>query len=207
MSSRDKPLNIKIIIFDGFDELDAIAPFEVFRTAREIGIDIDVDLVVLDGAQVTTGAHGLRVQPRRLDLNQHLDVVIVPGGGWIDQAPTGARAEVNRGLIPEILVQLHQAGTTIASVCTGALIVAATGLLSNRPATTHRGAIADLRSAGAEIVAARVVDDGDILTAGGVTSGIDLALWILERYFSPEISHHVEQLLEYERRGTVWRRA
>jgi transcriptional regulator GlxA family with amidase domain len=87
------------------------------------------------------------------------------------------------------------------------MLVAAAGLLSNRPAITHHGAIEDLIAKGADIVKARVVDDGDIITAGGVTSGLDLALWLLERYFNPETAHKVEIMLEYERRGTVWRRS
>ena len=58
---------------------------------------------------------------------------------------------------------------------------------------------------GTEIVRARVVDDDDIVTAGGVSSGLDLTLWLLERYLNPQIAHEVEREMEYERRGTVWR--
>jgi len=85
------------------------------------------------------------------------------------------------------------------------MLVAAAGLLAGRPAITHHGAIEDLKATGAEIIKARVVDDGDVITAGGVTSGLNLALWVLERYFNPETAHKVEAMLEYERRGTVWR--
>jgi transcriptional regulator GlxA family with amidase domain len=87
------------------------------------------------------------------------------------------------------------------------MLVAAAGLLSGRPAITHHGAIEDLKATGAEIVKARVVDEGDIITAGGITSGLELALWLLERYFTPETAHKIETMLEYERRGTVWRRS
>jgi transcriptional regulator GlxA family with amidase domain len=82
-----------------------------------------------------------------------------------------------------------------------------TGLLRGRHATTHHAAIAELRQAGAEVINARVVDDGDIITAGGVTSGLDLAFWLVERYFGPAIAVDIEQRLEYQRRGTVWRNA
>lgn len=86
------------------------------------------------------------------------------------------------------------------------MLASAAGILRGRHATTHRGAIADLRAAGAEIISARVVDDGDIITSGGVTSGFELALWLVERFFSPALAVEIEGQLEYERRGTVWRR-
>jgi len=63
----------------------------------------------------------------------------------------------------------------------------------------------NLKATGAEIINARVVDDGEVITAAGVTSGLDLALWVLERYFNSETAHKVETMLEYERRGPVWR--
>lgn len=201
-------LKVQLILFEGCDELDVIAPFEVLQVARGLGLNLQVDLVTLDGAEEVTAAHGLRIRPTtRLDLKQPPNILIVPGGGWIDQTPQGARAEAERGLIPRAIAQLHQAGTTLASVCTGALLLAVAGLLAGRPATTHHGAAADLQSMGAELVQARVVDDGEVLTAGGVTAGLDLALWLLERSFGAEVSHQVEQLLEYERRGTVWPRS
>ena len=199
---------IQILIFNGFDELDALAPFEVLRTATEIGADIQVELVTLSEPTIITADHGLQVQPdAKLELDRQLDVLLVPGGGWFGNAPQGAKAEVKRNAIPQAILQLHQQGTTIASVCTGGMLVAATGLLSSRPAITHHLAIEDLKTAGADVIKARVVDDDDVITAGGVTSGLDLALWLLERYLNPKIAHKVESILEYERRGTVWRRA
>jgi Transcriptional regulator containing an amidase domain and an AraC-type DNA-binding HTH domain len=68
---------------------------------------------------------------------------------------------------------------------------------------THHGAIEDLRASGADIVDARVVDDGDIVTAGGVTSGLDLALYLLEREFGPELAADVAETMAHERRGPV----
>lgn len=199
---------IQILLFNGFDELDALAPLEVLRTATELGADIQAELITLDEPAEITADHGLRVQPdAKLELHQKIDVLLVPGGGWFGNAPQGAKAEVERKAIPEAILQLHQKGTTIASVCTGGMLVAATGLLANRPAITHHLAIEDLKAAGAEVIKARVVDDGDVITAGGVTSGLDLALWLLERYINSEIAHKVETILEYERRGTVWRKS
>ncbi len=200
-------MRIDIILFDGFDELDALGPFEVFQNAALNGADFIVRLVAPAGASEVVGAHGLRVKAEAaLRSKPSPELILVPGGGWNDRRAQGARAETERGDIPAYLAELHQSGVTIAAVCTGAMIVAATGLLRGRPAITHRGAIEDLRAAGAEIVQERVVDDGQLITAGGVTSGLDLALWLVERYASKEIAGRVAGEMEHERVGSVWRR-
>ena len=80
------------------------------------------------------------------------------------------------------------------------MLLAAAGITHGRSATTHHVAIDDLRASGAVIVNARVVDDGDIITAGGVTSGLDLALLIVERQAGREIADRVASEIEYERR-------
>jgi transcriptional regulator GlxA family with amidase domain len=196
-----------VLLYDGFDELDAIAPYEVLRSA--VGpAGWQVELVTLDGAPEVTASHGLRISTggRRLG-DDRPDLLVVPGGGWAARAPQGARAEAERGVIPAALGELHQAGTVLASVCTGAMLLAAAGLLQGRPAVTHHSAFADLQAHGATLVRARVVDDGEIITAGGVTSGLDLALWLIERFAGPEAAHAAEVRLEYERRGVVWRSA
>lgn len=201
-------MKIQIVIFDGFDEMDAIAPFEVLKNAATVGADLEVELVTVGEVAEVTAAHGLRVRPdARLALEEKLEALIVPGGNWNSRAPQGTWAEVQRGEIPKAIGHLHQAGTLVTGVCTGAMLIAAAGLLVGRPAITHHQAVADLRATGAEIVQARVVDDGDIITAGGVTSGLDLALWLVERCVNAQTAQEVEKRMEYERRGTVWRRA
>jgi transcriptional regulator GlxA family with amidase domain len=94
--------------------------------------------------------------------------------------------------------------TLVATVCGGGLALAMAGLLDGRTAVTHTLGNDVLEATGTTVVRARVVDDGDLVTAGGVTSGLDLALYLLEREFGPRIAIAVEQLFEYERRGTVW---
>ncbi len=199
-------MKIQILLYDGFDELDAIAPFEVLRAAAR-GLDgWQVELVTLDGAPEVTAAHGLRINTGdgRLRVEHRPDVLVIPGGGWAGRAPQGARAEAERGAMRDALRELYRAGTTLASVCTGAMLLAAAGLLQGRPAVTHHSALDDLQTHGATFVRARVVDDGAIVTAGGVTSGLDLALWLVERFAGPEAAHAAETRLEYERRGVVW---
>lgn len=200
-------LKIQIIIFDGFDELDAIAPFEVLQTAAAMGAEVTAELVTLDESQEITAAHGLSVTPNaRLDCNEPPDILIVPGGGWSSRSDRGAWAEAQRGKIPAAIARLFKNGAIVASVCTGAMLLATAKLLNERPAITHHSAIADLQNQGAKIVNARVVDDNKIITAAGVTSGLELALWLLERFLTPQIAYEVERELEYERRGTVWRK-
>ena len=198
-------MNVQIVLFNGFDELDAIAPHEIWNMARELKLDVDVQLVTLDGTKDVTASHGLRAQAQGQLGATRPDIVVVPGGGWITRSPVGAWAEAQRGALPGKLAQLHREGVVMASVCTGAMLLAAAGLLKNRPATTNHGALDDLAAAGARVIRARVVDDGDVITAGGVTSGLDLTLWLVERFFSPESALALEGSLEYERRGTVWR--
>ena len=81
------------------------------------------------------------------------------------------------------------------------------GLMEGRHAVTHHLGMDVLDATGVSAVPARVVDDGDLVTAGGVTSGLDLGLHLLDREFGPRVAHAVETLFAYERRGTVWRAA
>jgi len=190
---------IEVILYDGFDELDALGPYEVFRTAQENGADIHAELVGAHGAATITASHGARFIVDR-GPSGACDMVVVPGGGWNTRGGTGAWGEAQRGDLPERIAEIHRGGTTVASVCTGAMLLAAAGITNGRPATTHHVAIDDLRASGAVIVDARVVDDGDIITAGGVTSGLDLALLIVERQAGREIADRVAREIEYERR-------
>jgi transcriptional regulator GlxA family with amidase domain len=190
-------VNVEILIYEGFDELDAIGPFEVLAPLHP-------KLVTLEPADTITASHGLEVTPQGA-LSPRPDVLIVPGGGWAARnEQVGAYAEYLRGGIPTAIAACHERGSIIASVCTGAMLLARAGILEGRPAVTHRVALEDLRAAGADVRPdARWVDDGDILTAGGVTSGIDLALHLLERFQGIEASEAAERLLEHRRLDTA----
>jgi transcriptional regulator GlxA family with amidase domain len=199
-------MRCEVLLYEGFDELDALAPWEVLEGVARVRDDLDAALVSLEGEAPVRGAHETLVTPHRA-LSQRVDVLVVPGGGWNDRSQEGAWAQAQRGELPAAIRARHDAGALVASVCTGAMLLVAAGLLEGRPAITHHGAIADLEAAGAEVIHARVVDDGDIVTAGGVTSGLDLALHLVERHFGAALALAIERELEYERRGTVWRPA
>ena len=188
--------DVAIILYEGFDELDAIGPYEVFRSANDLGGNIDARLVTLVPTQSITASHGLTVEPDDVLLGQP-EVVLVPGGGWNDRDEPGAWAEVQDGSIPERLATLHENGVRLASVCTGALLIADAGLLEGRPATTHHSGRDDLADYGADVTTDRVVDDGDIVTAGGITSGIDLALHLVTEYCDADVAAGVAEELEW----------
>lgn len=202
-------MHVGIVLFDGFDNLDAIGPFEVFHHARTHGADITVTLYSRTPQDIVTSSHGLRIQPDAAltdsvqGTEPDIDLLVVPGGGWGDRAETGAWAEAERGDLPKAIADLYETGVMVASVCTGGMLLAAAGLTDDRPAITHHGAITDLEDTGATVIDARVVDAGDLITAGGVTSGIDLALHILDREFGAETADHVATVMEYEPRGEV----
>lgn len=198
-------MRTEILLFDGFDDLDALGPNELLRHAARAGAPFDVALVRLDGGERVTSGIGTTLTVDGV-LSARPDLVIVPGGGLLAGRPAGVLAEIERGALPAALARLHADGAVVASVCTGAMLLGAAGLLRGRPATTNRGALDRLRNAGAEAVDARVVDDGDILTAGGVTAGLDLALWLVEREVGAEAAARLAARVEYERQGTVWRR-
>jgi transcriptional regulator GlxA family with amidase domain len=199
-------MRVAVVVFEGFDELDAIGPLEVLRNAAAMGAaDLSVELVALDGAAEVTGSHGLRVRTDgRLDPDG-TDLLVIPGGGWNDRGAHGAWAEAERGDLPAAIAAAARGGAVVATVCTGAMLAATAGLTRGRPAITHHDAVEDLRASGARVVEARVVDDGDLVTAGGVTSGIDLALWLVERHFGADLADAVAAEIEHPRHGAVWR--
>lgn len=189
-------MRFDIAVYGGVDELDVLGPLEVLRRAGMMGAVIEARLVTLGGELRVIGAHGLRFEADST-YDPGAGVLVVPGGGWITRAPAGAWTEVQRGEWLPVLGAAAAGGTTIASVCTGAMLVAHAGVIGSRRATTHHGALADLAAMGATVVPDRVVDDGDLLTCAGVTAGIDLALWLVERHFGPDLAIEVAQQLEH----------
>jgi transcriptional regulator GlxA family with amidase domain len=105
---------------------------------------------------------------------------------------------------PSAIAERHASGTRIAGVCTGAMLIAASGILRARPAVTHWWALDDLREFGVNVhPEARVVDDDDVLTSGGVTSGIDLALHLIELDRGRDAALGEAARIEHEFRGPV----
>src|SRR5579883_1475594 len=145
----------QVLIFDGFEELDALGLYEPLALAG-----LDVRLVSLRKQDVVTAANGLKVIPAdTLRIDNKPSILCVPGGGWLSRASQGAWAEAERGDILKFISEFHSCGVTIAAVCTGALLLAKAGLLKDRHATTNHSALDELKILGAKVVRTRVVDD------------------------------------------------
>lgn len=188
---------IDIVVFDGTDEMDALGPLEVLRSAAALGASLEARLTTREPQAQVRGAHGLRFLPDGQFAPGRADIVIVTGGGWNVRADRGAWGEVQRGQWLPLLAEAAKSSAVMAGVCTGTMMLAHAGVVGQRRAGTHHSAWSDLANTGATLVKDRVVDDGDLLTSGGVTSGIDLALWLVEREFSKELADRVADQMEY----------
>ncbi len=190
---------IQALLFDGFDELDLFGAFEGLRMGG-----FPVELCSLYEQDVLTAAHGLKIIPDSIfSLDRKPNLLLVPGGGWLTRSAKGAWAEAEKGTILQVVKDCHSSGVILASVCTGSLLLGQAGLLKDRPATTNHGAVRELIAYGAHYIDVRVVDDGDIITASGITASLDLGIWLVERFASQQAALEVSARLEFERRGQV----
>jgi putative intracellular protease/amidase len=181
-------MDIAILIYPRFTALDAIGPYEVLSR--------------LPDAKVTFVAE--HASPQRTDTTQlailadasigelpHPDILLVPGG-------PGQAALMEDGPVHDWLRTAHETSIWTTSVCTGSLILAAAGILDGKRATSNWQAIEQLRSLGAEAVEERVVFDGKLATAAGVTAGIDMALQLAARIGGDQLAQAIQLGLEYD---------
>ncbi|MEU9605653.1 DJ-1/PfpI family protein [Streptomyces sp. NPDC048057] len=203
--ARSGPLRVQVVMFEGVEELDFAAPFEVFAAAGFFtDRQVDVRYVSATGPGTFRAAYGTQLSVAHGWSPRAADVLVVPGGGYARRDSPGVWAEIRRGVLPRALASAARRGLTVAAVCTGTMLLSAAGLTKGRPCTTHHRARADLERQGGVLKDARVVDDGDLVTAGGITSGLELALWLVRRELGADAAIGVEAMLEYEARGTVW---
>ncbi|MFI8440588.1 DJ-1/PfpI family protein [Streptomyces rochei] len=203
--ARNRPLRVHVVMFDGVEELDFAAPYEVFSASGHFADrEVDVRYVSLDGPRTVQAAYGTRLRVDHGWAPRDADLLVVPGGGYARREDPGVWAEIRRGSLPRALAAATRPGLTVSALCTGVMLLSAAGLTTGRPCTTHHRARADLEKQGGVLRNARVVDDGDLVTAGGVTSGLDLALWLVRRELGADAAVGLEEMLEYEARGTVW---
>lgn len=208
-------MHAQIVLFDGFDPMDVIAPFEVLSAGGDAsGGQLTVELVSAEGAREVTGGTGSLALRATARLDPHrAGIIVVPGASGpvdgdpeqIDTIPVLLSRVGQTDVIPLMEQALAHPDVLVTTVCGGSLALAMAGLLVGRNAVTHTLGNDVLEATGVNVIRARVVDNGDLITAGGVTSGLDLGLYILERELGPQIAADVETLFEYERRGTPWR--
>jgi transcriptional regulator GlxA family with amidase domain len=181
-------VQIAILIFDKLTALDAIGPYEVLRSVP----GWEVKFVGPEKGPVRTdsGALGLSAD-FDLDEVSEADIVLVPGG-------EGNRPLMEDETVLSWLRQIDSEAKWTTSVCTGSLVLGAAGLLEGRRATCHWAFLEQLRSFGADPVGGRYVQDGKVVTAAGVSAGIDMALYLVGQEVGPEVAQAVQLGIEYD---------
>jgi len=187
---------VALLLFPDVEVLDFAGPFEVFSVAGEVRQPAPFRVItVADGSAVVAAVGGLNVAPH-FDLASapQADVLILPGG-------KGSRRAMREPRILDWVAKQAANAEVVASVCTGALILGTLGLLDGLKATTHAGAIDELRAVSGKIdvrPAARFIDNGKYLTSGGITAGIDMSLYLLRRLSDQALVDLVVEEMEYD---------
>jgi transcriptional regulator GlxA family with amidase domain len=181
-------VRIAILIFDGVTALDAVGPYEVL--SRLPGAELRFVAAERGVKRTDTGALGLSAD-RELDEVAAPDVLLVPGG-------EGNRPLLDDDEVLEWVRGADEGSTWTTSVCTGALVLAAAGILDGKRATTHWAYLDQLRELGADPVAERIVVDGKVMTAAGVSAGIDMALTLAARIAGEDFARAVQLGIEYD---------
>ena len=184
-----KKLQVAILLYDGMTALDAIGPYEVLQAPI---LNTDVRFVAREKGVKQTDFGKLRLTADySLDETLHPDILVVPGTAY-------PKAIMGDPQVIEWIAQVHKTTKWTTSVCTGALGLAAAGVLKGLKATTHWLAHEVLKEFGATPTKARVVRDGRVFTAAGVSSGIDMALTLVAEEFGAEAAQLTQLLIEYD---------
>jgi transcriptional regulator GlxA family with amidase domain len=186
---------IAVFVFEGAEELDFVGPWEVLAMwAKSFDDDVEV-FTIATGTDPVTCAKGLRVIPdHTLDSAPEFDVLVYPGG-------EGNRAHIGDESIRSWLRKASERGALMTSVCTGSLVFADAGLLDGKPATSHWMWVDTLAGLGKDIELRkddRFVDAGNVITAAGVSAGIDMALHLVARLHSEERAREVRRYIQYD---------
>lgn len=190
---------VGILVFEDVEVLDFCGPFEVFSiTMAEGQTDDEAQLyrvhIIAETAGVVRCRNGLKVEPDfTIDQHPDLDIVVVPGG-------RGTRRELSNPRVLAWLKEQYQQVDLMTSVCTGAFLLAANGLLDGKSATTHWASVDWLRETYPAITVRddqRYVDEGRIITSAGVSAGIDMALHVVERMHGPAVARQSARHMEY----------
>lgn len=187
---------IGIVLFDGVEELDAVGPWEILAhwTTENPDDGWAVSMISPDGAPVTAAKGLVLGAHHSWETAPDLDVLVHPGG-------RGTRPLIAD---PAYLARIRELGGRVplmTSVCTGALVYAAAGLLARRPATTHWENVDELLGLDPSIRLRsddRFVDDGDVVTSAGVSAGIDMALHLVDRLAGRERAQQVRRGVQYD---------
>ncbi len=181
-------MDIAILLFDGITALDAVGPYEVLSRLPSAEVSFVAEQ---PGTKRTDNQQLALVADDALEDHARPDIILVPGG-------RGQTENMRDGALHEWLRAAHESTTWTTSVCTGSLILAAAGLLEGKRATSHWLALEELGRLGAEPSSERVVFDGKIVTAAGVSSGIDMALALAGRVAGDDVARAIQLSIEYD---------
>ena len=189
--------NVLVTLFDDVDTLDFCGPLEVFAITgqRATGpVPFTVTTVAERNDPPINTRSGLRITPYyTFDNAIQADILLIPGG-------LGARHECHNPAMLNFVREQAEQAEIVLSVCTGALLLGASGLLDGLDATTHHGALDELQTTAPKACVVRdrrFVDNGQIITSAGITAGIDTALYVVQRLFSPLIALETANHMEY----------
>jgi transcriptional regulator GlxA family with amidase domain len=184
---------IGILLFNGVEELDFVGPWEVFQ----VGIMLesgDRAVTIAEKPGPVICAKGLSVNPAHtFEDAPPLDVILVPGG-------QGTRSEVHNEALLAWIGKIAPACKWVTSVCTGSLLLQAAGLTQGKRITTHSLMVETLRQNGGATVldGVRYVRDGNLVTAAGISAGIDMTLWLVGQMHSVELARRVQRRMQYD---------
>jgi transcriptional regulator GlxA family with amidase domain len=188
-------MKIGILLFEDAEELDFVGPWEVFKMAREAKPEEFELLMVAEKDAPVRCRGGMRVVP---DVTTaacpQLDVILIPGG-------QGTRTEVENRQLLDWIAAMSKGCQWVTSVCTGAMLLTAAGPARGKRVTTHWAFVETLRARkeASEVLAdARYVQDGNVVTAAGVSAGIDMALWLIGQWHGPDFARSVQRFMEYD---------
>ena len=185
-------ITIGILIYPQVEELDFVGPFEVLSYINKIRPDSTKVMLVAENADLIRSFNGMRVLPdTTIQDCPELDVLVVPGG-------KGRIAAMKNPVIKDFIHKQMITAQYVTSVCTGAFLLAEAGLLSGKKATTYHTAVAELEAYSVQVLPAKVVQDGKIITAGGVSSGLELGLYVLKQLYGLAIAQEVAAKIEYQ---------
>lgn len=183
-------MNLSAFIFDELTLLDLIGPLEILARIP----NLEITLIGKKLTPISTSVANIKLTPQKTITElANTDILLVPGG-------FGTRALSNDASLLAEIARLHQTTQWTVSICTGSILLAAAGLLSSIAATTHWSAVEELEHFGAIYKAERVIVQDKIITAAGVSSGIDMALLLASKLKGEMLAKAIQLSIEYDPR-------
>ena len=188
-------MRLGILLFDGVEELDFVGPFEAFSMVGAVSKAEAFDIMLVSKTgDIVSCSKGLQVKTTHaLEDVAGLDILLVPGG-------RGTRAEINCTELIAWIDEISKTAKWVTSVCTGAFLLAKSGLTIDKRLTTHHMAFDEFKSlklSGTLVQGERYIRDGNLVTAAGVSAGIDMALWLIGEIHSIDLAKRVQSAMEY----------